>query len=161
MPPSAAEARHAEKSLEKARRQASISLNTLLSTIQTLCDVDFYAFRKQLEIAAFANQRHPCHLNLAVEVPDEDDNKFLFDQSVFYQVLMAKSRGSPAAYSLDQIPIGDGRAVWGAIQRYYLRNTTSGRAAATKKFHTATMASTNTNVTRVWGSDFPIRPGSD
>ena len=150
MAAAAAAAAEIERKHTHYRTQAATQLTSSILLIKSLKEVQFHKFNQQLKRAAYSNEWHASLLDASVAPPALNDaertTKLECDERNFYQILMAKTDDTAVCHSLVDIKIGDGRAVWLAIQNYYLRKTTAGRSTATKRFHNATMASTNTNV---------------
>ena len=85
----------------------------------------------------------PPHVNA-----DRDEVIFKLHANIknCYQVLVTKCEKHPVSALLKTIVIGDSRAVWKAITGHFVRTTAAGRAFATDKFYTSTMANTDTSL---------------
>ena len=79
---------------------------------------------------------------------NHDATNFLLHAQIknCYQVLITKCEKHEVSALLKTLVIGDSRAAWKAITGHFVRTTAAGRAFATDKFYTSTMANTDTNL---------------
>ena len=148
-----------EKAKIEIKAVAQKQLGIDLSVVSPLVDSEWPDFLQQIKTCVFRNEWEPGVLNYKddagadIAIPphvnaDRDEVIFKLHANIknCYQVLVTKCEKHPVSALLKTIVIGDSRAVWKAITGHFVRTTAAGRAFATDKFYTSTMANTDTSL---------------
>ena len=148
-----------EKAKIEMRAMAQKQLGIDLSVVSPLVDSNWPDFLQQIKTCVFRNEWEPPVLNFKdgtgtdIVIPplvnaDRDEADFKLHANIrnCYQVLVTKCEKHEVSALLKTIEIGDSREVWKAITGHFVRTTAAGRAQATDKFYTSTMANTDTTL---------------
>ena len=148
-----------EKAVLGVRAMAQKQLEIDLSVVTPLVDSNWADFLQQIKTCVYRNEWEPAVLNYK----DDHGTDILIpplvpaghDKDIFrlhaqikncYQVLVTKCEKHEVSALLKTLVIGDSRAAWKAITGHFVRTTAAGRAFATDKFYTSTMANTDTTL---------------
>ena len=128
--------------------KADKDMPVILSLIPNLHEVEFHIWDRALKQVSFRYGWPDFILDLNADIPDPSmlSAKDTCDIKNAYVAITNKVNGHAVCDSLDDIELGDARAVYKAVHDHFFRPTTAGRQAAAKKLYSMSMANTDTNL---------------
>jgi hypothetical protein len=142
----AAQARAAADAASLAAKQ----YQNALASVSPLKDTNFHTFRRELQIVANTAQWDTHILNPEVALPDDLTPKQEWDIRNAYAIICNKITGHPTEHKVSLIAVGDARAAWRQINKYFIKQSSLGKSTAVDKFWKASMQNTGLTVVP-WG----------